>query len=90
MPPKNTARKKTREQIAAEIRKNFANNVRILRKRKQWTQDELADKVGIARCTINRIEVGLHQPRFADACMLADILGVSVSDMRAEIWDREH
>lgn len=74
----------TREQRLDKIRANFAENVKILRKRKEWTQEELAKRLGVHRVTIVRIETGVHQPLYSEACLLADLLGVSIAAMRGE------
>ena len=76
---------KQRQRRLDQTRLTFANNVRTLRMRKQWTQAELADQLGISRATMNRIEVALFQPRFAEACLIADLLGVSISAMRSDL-----
>ncbi len=76
------AKKSDRETKLDQIREAFAANVRLLRERKGWTQAELAERIGIHRVTVSRLEAGLHEPLFADACLLADALGVTIGEMR--------
>ncbi len=42
----------------------FAERLRELRKEKQWTQEELANQVGISKRTISAYEVGRRRPDF--------------------------
>ena len=76
---------KARKRHEDQIRLAFANNVKTLRKRKEWTQQELAERLGVHRVTIVRIETGVHQPLFFEACLMADLLGVSIAEMRVEL-----
>lgn len=76
---------KARQRHEDQIRLAFANNVKTLRKRKEWTQQELAERLGVHRVTIVRIETGVHQPLFYEACLMADLLGVSIAEMRVEL-----
>lgn len=76
---------KLRERRMEQIRMAFANNVRALRTERGWTQQELADKLGVHRITVTRIESGQHQPLFGEACIMADILGASIASMRDDL-----
>jgi len=78
--------KKQREKRLEQTRLAFAANVKTLRLRKNWTQAELAERLGVHRITIIRIESGVHQPLFSEACLMADLLGVSIAEMRHELW----
>jgi len=46
-----------------------------LRKAKGMTQQELADKVGASRQTINALEQGRYNPSLVLACRIARTLG---------------
>jgi transcriptional regulator with XRE-family HTH domain len=74
----------TNKEVEA-ICNQFGRNVRALRLRKEWTQQQLADTLGWHRITITRIESGIHQPLFAEACLMADLLGVKVGELRYQI-----
>lgn len=43
------------------------NNIKILRKEKGWTQEELANKVGISRQAMNAIENNRMTPNLIHA-----------------------
>jgi len=54
------------------------NRVRVSRVAKQWSQRELARRVGVATGTINAIERGLYKPSLALAYAISEELGESV------------
>lgn len=64
------------------VMSTLGHNIRELRQAKGWTQQNLADEVGVSRVTIARIEIGMSMPDFAAACNLADALGVTTDDLR--------
>ena len=76
-----------REEFRAVIRKNFGNNVRILRTAKGWTQQQLADALKWHRITVTRIENGINLPHYDDACQMADALGVDVGRLRVDLFE---
>jgi transcriptional regulator with XRE-family HTH domain len=43
----------------------FAKNLKALRKEKGWTQQELADRMGIKRAALGAYEEGRSEPRLA-------------------------
>jgi putative transcriptional regulator len=57
------------------------NNLSILRGRKNITQEELANKVGVTRQTIIAIEKGNYTPSVLLAIRLAKYFNVSVEDL---------
>jgi len=67
---------------AAELRTAIAANVTRLRREKDLSQEEFADKLGVSRVQINRIENGKHSPSAEMLFTLADALGVSTDSLR--------
>ncbi|MDH2363217.1 MULTISPECIES: helix-turn-helix transcriptional regulator [Priestia] len=57
------------------------NRVRELRARFKWTQQDLADSVGITRQTVGLIEKGDYAPSVALALKIAKSFKVSVEDV---------
>jgi putative transcriptional regulator len=55
--------------------------LRVARARADLSKAELADKAGVRRETVSRIERGLHQPQAATREKLARALGVSVEEL---------
>jgi putative transcriptional regulator len=57
------------------------NNLRVLRAENDWSQAELAQKLGVSRQTINAIETGKQVPSLNLAFALSDTFGKRVEDM---------
>jgi transcriptional regulator with XRE-family HTH domain len=52
-----------------------------LRRAADLSQDQLADRMGVERRTIQRYERAVTDPRYADLLLLADALRVPVADL---------
>lgn len=57
------------------------NNVKYLRSNNNISQQSLADKIGVDRSTISRIENGEIETTIDNAIKLADVLNVSLTDL---------
>ena len=55
--------------------------LRVLRAEVEWTQAELADRVGVSRQTINAIETGKYDPSLPLAIKIARLFGKTVEDV---------
>lgn len=56
---------------------NVQNRVKELRNERGWTQEQLADAVGVSRQSINSIERNRYIPSLPLALVFARIFGVS-------------
>jgi XRE family transcriptional regulator, regulator of sulfur utilization len=56
-----------------------AMRVRALRERRGWTQERLAEKAGISRGYLARLETARQDPKLSTLEKLARALGVSVA-----------
>lgn len=62
--------------------KTIQNNIRRLRfDRKEMTQQELADKIGVTRQTVNAIELNKYSPSLEVAFKIADVFGVPLDQV---------
>ena len=59
----------------------FADNLRVLRLEKGFTQKELAELVEIDQAAIARYELGKYKPKFEIATKLARIFDVTVEEL---------
>ncbi|HMQ59205.1 MAG TPA: helix-turn-helix transcriptional regulator [Flavilitoribacter sp.] len=73
--PQNEQNGMTKQQIF------LADNLRYLRKQQNLSQEELASKVGLNRGNVASYENGTAEPKLCNLLKLADIFGVSMSDM---------
>ena len=57
------------------------NTLKVQRAMRDWTQAELAERVGVTRKSINAIERGHFVPSTVLALKLARLFGVKVEDL---------
>jgi len=57
------------------------NDLRVWRAKREITQEELADAVGVSRQTINAIEGDRYDPSLELAFALADYFDCSIEDV---------
>jgi repressor LexA len=62
----------------------IAENIKRLRTQSNWTQEQLAEKVGVTRSTVTQWETGWSQPRMGAVGRIASAFGVSVTDIVSE------
>jgi putative transcriptional regulator len=62
-------------------RDELRNTIRVQRARLDWTQEELARRVGVTRKTVNTVENGVYVPSTVLALKMARALGVAVEDL---------
>ncbi|MBC2717979.1 MAG: helix-turn-helix transcriptional regulator [Desulfobacteraceae bacterium] len=61
-----------------EIRKAFGLRIREIRKKKKWTQKELASKIDVRFPQLNKYECGLHAPPLTKLIQLAEALDTTL------------
>ena len=57
------------------------NNIRVERAILRMTQQQLAERIGVTRQTINAIEAGKYVPSTVLALKMAAVFGKSVNDV---------
>ena len=62
----------------------LAENLKVLRKQKGFSQEELAVRVNVVRQTVSKWEKGLSVPDADVLVKLAEVFGVSVSELLGE------
>lgn len=60
---------------------SFADNVIELRKYHDYSQEELAEKIGVSRQTLSKYETGESLPDIEKCKLMADVFGVTVDDL---------
>ena len=61
--------------------KRLINKIKVFRAMENWTQEELAMRVGVTRKTINTVENGKFVPSAYLALRIAQAFGVPVEDV---------
>jgi putative transcriptional regulator len=57
------------------------NRLRVLRAENEWSQADLADKLGVSRQTINAIETGKYDPSLPLAFKIAHLFGRPIEEI---------
>jgi putative transcriptional regulator len=57
------------------------NNLRELRAKREWSQQDLADKLNVSRQTVNAIETGKYDPSLPLAFKIAKVFGKRIEDI---------
>lgn len=59
----------------------MTNTIKVERAKKNWTQGDLAEKIGISRQSINSIETGKFIPSTVLALKMAKVFGANVESI---------
>ncbi|MEJ2514832.1 MAG: helix-turn-helix transcriptional regulator [Gammaproteobacteria bacterium] len=57
------------------------NRLRDLRGERGWTQQDLADRLGVSRQTVNAIETGKYDPSLPVAFGLSRVFGLPIEEI---------
>jgi putative transcriptional regulator len=64
------------------------NRLRVLRAEREWSQGELADRLGVSRQTINALETGKYDPSLELAFKIAWLFDMKIEEVF--LPDEEH
>jgi transcriptional regulator with XRE-family HTH domain len=64
-----------------DARRTLGTRIRTRRLHKGLTQEQLAERAGIDRSTIQRIEGGLNDPRHSHLLRIANALDIPLADL---------
>lgn len=54
------------------------NRLKILRAERDWSQGDLAERLGVSRQSVNAIETGKYDPSLPLAFRIADLFGLPI------------
>ena len=57
------------------------NRLRALRAERNWSQAELAERIGVSRQSVNAIETGKYDPSLPLAFKIARVFGLSIEEI---------
>ena len=57
------------------------NRLKVLRAERDWSQQDLADRLGVSRQTVNAIETGRYDPSLPLAFQIAAVFGQSIEQI---------
>jgi putative transcriptional regulator len=62
------------------------NRLKVLRAERDWSQADLAERLGVSRQTVNSIETGKYDPSLPLAFAVADVFSLTIEDVF--LWER--
>ena len=57
------------------------NRLKVLRAERNWSQQDLADRLGVSRQSVNAIETGRFDPSLPLAFRFADVFQMRIEDI---------
>ena len=57
------------------------NRLHVLRAERDWSQGELAERLGVSRQTVNALETGKYDPSLPLAFKIAKLFGMQIEDI---------
>ena len=57
------------------------NRLKVLRAERDWSQLDLAERLGVSRQSVNAIETGKYDPSLTLAFRIADLVGLPIEEI---------
>ena len=57
------------------------NRLRVLRAERKWSQQDLAEAMGVSRQSVNAIETGKYDPSLPLAFKISDVFEIAIEDI---------
>jgi len=57
------------------------NRLKVLRAERDWSQQDLADRLGVSRQSVNAIEKGRYDPSLPLAFSIADVFELAIEEI---------
>ncbi|HEY8379996.1 MAG TPA: helix-turn-helix transcriptional regulator [Nannocystis sp.] len=57
------------------------NRIRVLRAERRWSQQDLAERLGVSRQTVNAIENGKYDPSLPLAFKIGRVFGLPIEEI---------
>ncbi len=57
------------------------NRLKVLRAERDWSQQDLGDRLGVSRQSVNAIEKGRYDPSLPLAFKIADVFEMPIEDI---------
>ena len=59
----------------------MTNNLKVLRAMRDWSQQDLADRLAVSRQSVNAIETGKYDPSLPLAFRIAELFELPIEDI---------
>lgn len=57
------------------------NRLKVLRAERSWSQQELSDRLGVSRQSVNAIETGKYDPSLPLAFKIAEVFAMTIEQI---------
>ena len=57
------------------------NRLKVLRAERSWSQQKLAEELGVSRQSVNAIETGRYDPSLPLAIQIAEVFGLTIEEI---------
>ncbi len=57
------------------------NRLKVLRAERDWSQQDLAERLGVSRQSVNAIETGRYDPSLPLAFRIAEVFAMAIEDI---------
>jgi putative transcriptional regulator len=57
------------------------NRLKVLRAERDWSQQDLAEQLGVSRQSVNAIETGKYDPSLPLAFRIAELFGLAIEQV---------
>ncbi|MFM5954779.1 MAG: helix-turn-helix transcriptional regulator [Novosphingobium sp.] len=57
------------------------NRLKVLRAERNWSQQDLAERLGVSRQSVNAIETGRYDPSLPLAFKISDVFEVAIEEI---------
>lgn len=57
------------------------NRLKVLRAERDWSQQDLANRLGVSRQSVNAVETGKYDPSLPLAFRIADLFGLPIEEI---------
>ncbi len=57
------------------------NRLKVLRAERNWSQQDLAERLEVSRQSVNAIETGKYDPSLPLAFRIADVFGITIEQI---------
>ncbi len=67
--------------MARGVRCEMNNRLKVLRAERDWSQQDLADRLGVSRQSVNAIEKGRYDPSLPLAFTIAEVFELAIEEI---------
>jgi transcriptional regulator with XRE-family HTH domain len=75
---------------ADDVSLSLGSRLHVMRESRDWTLESLAERTGLSKAYLSRLEAGNRQPSIAALCAISKALGVSIASLFEQPDEKAH